>query len=273
MSLTIYVPEHKEDSKCWFIFKGLVEGGWPETQVVHDYVRRNTPGMFWGFVGGNMRMIYNYIDAKDDWYFSDMPYFGRWSGFAEATNPNADFYWRVIKNRLHAGPVVERPSDRWNKLGIDVKPWRDKGTGDYILICPSSGPMTTFNNKMSEQQWTTQAIEDVEKAGFKAKLRKKPRGKGTSGPAAALVSFEDDVRDAYAVYTTVSMAAVESAILGVPVFCSVNNAAAPISNIGLDFNNPVYPSRENWLYHLAYNQFTPAEIKSGLAYEVLSTTQ
>jgi len=266
MSLTIYVPKGKSDSKAYYVFAGCINGGWPNTQVVHDYVKRPTPGMFWGFVGGNMDMVYKYMAEGDDWYFTDMPYFHRWSGFAEAVNPNKDFYWRMIRNRLHAGPIVDRPSDRFNKLGIDIKPWREGN--DTILICPSSDTMTKFNNGINAHQWTLKAEKEIEQAGFKSRVRDKPRGGGTSGPDAALVSFAEDVKDVHAVYTTVSMAAVEAAILGVPVFCSNNNAAAPIAS--KDFANPIYPDREKWLYHLAYNQFTPDEIKDGLAYEILT---
>ena len=103
------------------------------------------------------------------------------------------------------------------------------------------------------------------------RIRHKPRRKGTSGPAAALISLKEDLENCHAMVTSVSMAAIEAVINGVPVFTNEHSPCAPV---GLQdvckIDEPIRPSREEWAYSWAYAQFTPKEIESGLAYEILN---
>ena len=71
--------------------------------------------------------------------------------------------------------------------------------------------------------------------------------------------------------TSVSMAAIEAAINGVPVFTNKFSPCAPIGLQELSkIEEPIRPPREEWAYSWAYAQFTPKEIESGLAYEILN---
>ena len=107
------------------------------------------------------------------------------------------------------------------------------------------------------------------------RVRHKPRAKGTSGPDAAKLSgledFKQAIDGAWAVVTSVSMCAVEAQLAGVPTFCCNNSEALPVSLTKLSkIEQPLRINREEWLYHLAYSQFTHKEIEDGYAYEIIN---
>jgi hypothetical protein len=76
---------------------------------------------------------------------------------------------------------------------------------------------------------------------------------------------------AHALVTHGSIAAVEAAILGFPVFVDLSSAAALVGCTDLaQIENPVRPPREKWLHNLAYSQFTEKELCDGTLWRLLS---
>jgi hypothetical protein len=81
----------------------------------------------------------------------------------------------------------------------------------------------------------------------------------------------------HAVVTFNSIAATESILAGVPAFVlAPSNSALPVANTDLSLiDNPRYPDRnllEMWLSHLAYCQFSNAELSDGTAFRILQET-
>jgi len=75
---------------------------------------------------------------------------------------------------------------------------------------------------------------------------------------------------AHALVTHSSNVAIEAACLGTPIFVDTASAAAPVGLTDLSMiEAPVYPDREEWLAHLAYNQFSFEEIGDGRAWQML----
>ena len=67
-----------------------------------------------------------------------------------------------------------------------------------------------------------------------------------------------------------SNAAVESVILGTPVFVDRASAAALVGLTDLkQIENPVYPDRQQWLNNLAYNQWNEQELVDGTLWRML----
>jgi hypothetical protein len=64
---------------------------------------------------------------------------------------------------------------------------------------------------------------------------------------------------------------VEAAIDGIPVFVAdAGSMARPIANESLEsIERPRMPERRQWLYDLAYSQWTAREMARGLAWEHL----
>ena len=58
--------------------------------------------------------------------------------------------------------------------------------------------------------------------------------------------------------------------MGVPTICDEKSFALPVSANHLnDIENPFFVGAEEWLYSLAYQQFTPEEFENGTAVEIL----
>jgi hypothetical protein len=83
--------------------------------------------------------------------------------------------------------------------------------------------------------------------------------------------LQQDLDGAHAVVANGTIAAVEAAILGYPVFDAPGSAAALVGQTDLtQIEHPVYPDREPWVRSLAYCQFSEAELVDGTLWKLLS---
>lgn len=224
---------------------------------------------FWGFINDNQQQIEQCKRLGTPWYFWDMPYYGRWNGLKEATNPDQDFYWRVSRDHVHYRRTQDYPSDRFKRWGVEP---REYGTGRKILICPSSETMTRYITGMDVKMWVNSIQHGLRKYTDRyVEVRYKPRNAKTSGPAAALIPFREQAQDTHCVVTCISLAAVEAQLLGIPTICHPASFAADISSTKLsEIENPLRTDTQQWFNNLAYSQFTHAEIESGLAQEIIN---
>ena len=268
MTAHLYYNTQNVESKCNWVMRCLLKG-WPNS---YPYYRKGDIPLdtshFWGFIENNELAVQTLKKHKKDWYFWDMPYYGRWNGLKEAVNPDQDFYWRVSKNSVHYKHVKDYHSDRFSKWQVEPKQY---GTGSKILICPSSETMTRWITGMDVKMWVQMITLGLRKNTDRPiEVRYKPRGKGTSGPAAALIPFAEQARDAHCVVTSISLCALEAQLLGIPTICHPDSFASDISSTRLDeIENPKRVDTQQWFNNLAYSQFTQDEIASGLAYEIL----
>ena len=254
---------YKKDStlsKSIWVLDAFAQHNLEAIKCYNDEVPTDT-GVLWGLGSYNFALAKKYMASNFNWLFTDMPYWNRWTGQNRDT-----CYWRIIPNALHCNWVRDFPDDRFKKSNIRLKDW--KNTGDYILVCPSSITLETFYN---QHNWTEKTIEKLKQYTDRPiKVRQKPRANGTSGPMAASISFEEDCKNAWAVVTLCSLAGVEAAIQGTPVFC---HSASPCSPIGLNdlslIEKPYKPDRKLWLNTLSYFQYTENEIASGMYQQIL----
>ncbi len=263
--LTIYAPFNNPNSKAWEVFNG-VEKSWPDQITKLDNTKETDPAnnsMFWGFVGNNREMVKKLEARKQPFWFTDTPYFGR---FDNSNLKPDNHYWRICKNSIHVRYIPGCNKDRFEKFNIKLKAPNLKG--DHILVCPSS---PGINGYLERPNWLDETVEQIKRITDRPiKVRHKPRGKGTSGPAVAKVSIEEDLKNAWCCVTSCSISAIEAVCNGKPVFCDKKSFATHIGNTELqDIENPMFVSPEDWLYSLAYQQFTPEEITNGRAVEIL----
>jgi hypothetical protein len=70
------------------------------------------------------------------------------------------------------------------------------------------------------------------------------------------------------------MCAIDAVCMGVPIFTTEYSAVRQLGLQDLSkIEEPIHPQREPILYSLAYNQFTPDEIASGYAKQILEEQQ
>ena len=162
----------------------------------------------------------------------------------------------------------------WLKTGAKqfnktIEPW--KKLGRKILIAkPDEKPCKFYGIDL--EQWTTDTVETIKKYTDRPiEVRHKPRARGTSGPAAATIPFEEQAQDTHCVVTCISLAAIDAQMMGIPTICDPASFAADISSTSLEeIENPRRVDRQQWFNNLAYSQFTHDEIESGLAQEILN---
>ena len=263
--LTIYSPSSNKNSKAWEVFNG-VEKSWPDQITKLDNAVETDPvgnSMFWGLVGNNREMVKKLEARNHNYWFTDTPYFGRFDN----NNLKPDnHYWRICKNKIHATYIKGCKADRFEKFGLKVKAPNFKGS--YVLVCPSSAGI---NDYLDRPKWTEETIAQIKRYTDRPiKLRHKPRGRGTSGPSEAKVPLSEDLKDAWCVVTSCSIVAVEAQCMGIPVICDEKSFAKEVGGQELaDIENPFFVGCEEWLYSLAYQQFTPEEFGNGKAVEIL----
>jgi len=172
--------------------------------------------------------------------------------------------------------------DRFKKLNLKIKPWRNKG--DHVLIVGQNlhdaslfsidFQIWLYNTVRHLMKHTDRKIiirdhpenKDLLKEYCKIKFRRFKQveysNKGT---------ISDDLKNAHCTVSYTSGSSIDSILAGVPVItCSEYNFLWPISSHTLeDVENPKLGDREQLLYDLAYTQWTVEEIKNGKPWEHL----
>ena len=204
----------------------------------------------WGVLRESDRILAQAKAQQLYFFYIDHAYFHRGHGNS----------YRISRNRYEAGPVRDCPPDRFERLDVDVRPWRDSGTD--IIVCP---PTEYFMQAHDCADWLDQTLATLEKHTDRPVIvRVKPQ------PGETAVPLEQALETAHALVTHSSNVAIEAACLGTPVFVEPASAAVPVGLTDLrKIESPVYPDREPWLAHLAYNEFSFEEIEEGTAWRLL----
>ena len=189
------------------------------------------------------------------------------------------------------------PSDRWNKIGCDIKPWRTDG--DYVLYIMQNlgglglknldyypdNPLAYFHDHINQLDKSTdrpvrirlhpnQTAERSYSDESKQKRwdnKRKQYMKMFSGLQSIIITgdhiniLEKDMSEAWCAVGNTSNALCECVINGIPIitndkFCMAYDMAE--HDIG-NLENPRTPNRTQWCHDLAYPQWTIKEMKNG----------
>jgi hypothetical protein len=235
--------------------------------VRHDYEKlKSLAGSKIPIVGCSppfARAIEQWRKERTPWIYWDRGYLRRmWSkGLppADHTMPGGYYRWHVGEFQMSA--IRDVPDDRWRALRLDasVRSWRTNG--DAIVIADTLADY--WNVRGLSERWSY----DV--AAHLRTITRRPifvRDKESKVP----LNHELDHAPAHALVTHGSIAAVEAAIIGFPVFVDATSAAALIGQTDLGaIENPLRPPREQWLHSLAYSQFTEKELCDGTLWKLL----
>lgn len=160
-----------------------------------------------------------------------------------------------------AGKWPVGADDRWGKLNIPLKPWREDG--DFILVLPqrSIGRMGVAMPRNWEITVKTQL----------AAMTKRPIiVKAHPGKRKDIDTVESAIANAWACVTWASGAGLKSIIAGVPVFNAYPkwlgaDAAYPL----VDIEKPYLGDRLPMLKRMAWAQWSMDEIMSGEAFKCI----
>lgn len=193
------------------------------------------------------------------WVYWDRGYFDRVFATGLPTGDNGGYYrWHV--NSFQMTRARDVPSDRWlaRKASGCLRPWQQNGR--HIVI---AAPTRTYGRFHGTRDWIADTIDALARVTSRQLvIRDKEHCRNRPLPM--------DLEGAHCLVTHGSNAAVESVILGCPVFVDKSSAAALVGRIDLkDIERPVYPDRTAWLNSLAYSQFSEPELVDGTLWRLL----
>jgi hypothetical protein len=168
-------------------------------------------------------------------------------------------YYRWHLNAYQLRHVRDLPDDRWRKLHTSVEPWQ-KG-GRHIVI---AAPTRTYARFHKCETWIADTIDALARVTDRQLvIRDKEQYKRRP--------IQKDIEGAHCLVTHGSNAAVESVILGCPVFVHPDSAAALVGQTDLKkIETPIYPDRQPWLNALAYSQFNQEELINGVLWRLIT---
>lgn len=214
------------------------------------------------WAGSHKNTLLNHCKKHNIKYYNlDSGYFG---------NTKAKIYKRVSTNSFYdCGPIISRPSDRLNKLSLEIKNFR---RGSQIVVIPPDYKKAD-TAQIDQDEWLQSVVCEIRKYCDRPIIKRhRPVGRDerlTSNKLEDLLA-----NDVYCVIGYPSNALVESVLCGIPVISLGVSAVTSLSvntieNIEYisDIDND---TRYSWLCHLSYRQFTDQEMLSGLAWDYIS---
>lgn len=168
-------------------------------------------------------------------------------------------YYRWHVNAFQMNHIRDVPADRWHRLNIEneVRPWNKNGK--HIIVADTLPDY--WNVRGLPVDWSHQTAEMLTNYTDRLII---VRDKETKVP------LWEELKDAHCLVAHGSIAAVESVIMGCPVFVDKESAASHMGKTDFtDIENPVYPDREKWLHSMAYCQFNEKELVDGTLWRLI----
>jgi hypothetical protein len=195
-----------------------------------------------------------------DFYYIDTGYFG---------NGKKKLYHRITKNDVqNFGPVINRPSDRFDRTGVRLK--KVRADGSKILLAPPSQKLLNLYD-IDLETWLEQTLSEIGAHTDREVVIRRKQGRS--------VRVNDDTiemaldQDVYCLITYSSIAAGEAILHGKPAITLGPNAAAAVCSTSISeiekIKKPNLDEITAWAHHMAYCQFTEAEMRDGTAWRIL----
>jgi hypothetical protein len=167
-------------------------------------------------------------------------------------------YYRWHLNAFQMRQVCDVPDDRWRflKLNGSLRPWNKNGK--HIVIADT---LPDYWNLFSDPDWTRRTYHLLKAMTDRPVTIRHKESK---------VPLADELRHAHCLVAHGSIAAVESVVMGCPVFVDDMSAAALVGSTDFSkIETPVYPERQAWLNSLAYCQFNESELCNGTLWRLI----
>lgn len=159
------------------------------------------------------------------------------------------------------------PSDRFDYMRVDVKPYRP---GQTVLVAGMSGK-SAYDHGYTPEQWERNKISEL-RSTTKREIVYRPKPSWMDAKVLPGASFdrgdgvEGSLARAHVLVTHHSNAAIDAAVEGVAVYCELGIgtlfSTAELSNLDA-IRYPNDSDRLSALYDTAYTQWSPAEMRSG----------
>ena len=201
------------------------------------------------------QIIKRWRHHKRTWIYWDRGYCRRVFATHLPRGENGGYY-RYHINSFQMQSIRTVPDDRWKAMRTDVLPWQKNGR--HIVI---AAPTRTYSRFHETRDWIADTIDALARVTDRQLVIRDKESKRT---------LQSDLAGAHCLVTHGSIAAVESVILGVPVFVCPDSAAALVGRTDMNMvEKPAYPDRQPWLNSLAHSQFCESELTDGTLWKML----
>jgi hypothetical protein len=217
-----------------------------------------TPAVFRGITKRKEMAVCRSVGR--DFYYIDTGYFG---------NGRKKIYHRITQNNVqNFGPIIDRPSDRLEKTGVQLRKFR--GGSNILLAPPSQKLLNLYNINLDEWLATTQT--EIKKYSDRPIVLRTKQGRSARVTDDTMEMALD--RDVHCLVTFSSIAAGEALLLGKPAITLGPNAAAALCSRSVSrIENLKIPTLDEvaaWARHLSYCQFTEIDMRDGTAWRILN---
>lgn len=223
--------------------------------------------VFYGFDINLRKVFSDYRAAGKTVVYVDLGYWGRREG------GSLSGYHKVVVNGRHATDyfqAVEHDSERADRLGLTIKEWA--GQGDHIIVAGMSAKCAEVEG-FTPSEWERMTVDELRRHTSRP-IVYRPKPSWAAAEPIYGTLFEpglDDLprllQNCHAVVTHHSNVAIDALLEGVPAF-TTNGAASSLAFSDLSrIEAPWRPDgRRQFVRDLAYTQFTPAEMRAGIAW-------
>lgn len=162
------------------------------------------------------------------------------------------------------------PPDRWNKLDVDLNPWRTHG--EHILLI-GQVPWDASVQHTDHIEWLTKTVAQIKEITdrpiiFRPHPLAATQTPSLLGTSRSVNTLETDLINAHAVVTFSSNTGVDAILQGIPSYAA--DQGSMIWNIAnkdiTHINAPALKTREQWVNDIAYTQWNYDEMRSGEAW-------
>lgn len=195
--------------------------------------------------------------------------------------------WRVGVDGITPNNLIYSTSDnRIKKFNLHLAEWNTRG--NHILICCQNDKSQLWNNLPSNSTWVNGIIENLRQfSDMQIQVRPHPRSpfkldlKKYKNVLLQIPKLNIKTYDSYDlnfknVWATVSWNSSPgplSIIAGVPVYCSTDSIAYPVSIQSVsNILNPEKIDRTEWLDKFSKSEFTLDELRTGQSLKKLTFT-
>lgn len=163
-----------------------------------------------------------------------------------------------------SGEWVSGGGERFERLGVDLKPWR--ASGSHILVCPNRfiGPKAF----LMPQDWVERTVAELQLLTDRP-IRVRPHpGHWKRLKQHPDIGLATDMAGAFACVIWASSAGVKALMWGIPVICTApwwickQAAGSKLSEI----NSPPMPDRLPAFERMSWAQWTMKEIEAGIPF-------
>jgi hypothetical protein len=169
-------------------------------------------------------------------------------------------YYRWHCNAFQMQHLRSVPDDRWRALKTPLWPWARAGR--HIVVAE---PSRTYERFHGIEGWTRRTVAAL-RASTDRPIVVRDKEMQRFGR-----KLHEDLRDAHALVTHGSIAAVEAVIMGCPVVVDRASAAALMGLTDLAaIEQPLFPDRQPWVNALAYSQFDERELVDGTLWRLIT---